>query len=57
LQYILFLQQIRQGSSGYEQQSTRFETVHFNPMNFCTSMCCASMLANTFGCPCFCCFC
>ena len=57
LQYILFLQQIRQGSSGYEQQSTQFETVHFNPLNFCTNMCCASWLASSFGCPCFCCFC
>lgn len=57
LQYILFLQQIRQGSGTYQQQSAQFETVHMNPMNLCTGMCCASMLANTFGCPLFCCFC
>ena len=56
LQYILFLQQIKQGSGGYEQESARFETVHFNPMNLCAGMCCASLMTQL-GCPLFCCFC
>lgn len=57
LQYILFLQQIKQGSGSYQQQSTRFETVHFNPMNLCTGLCCASMLSQSCGFPCLFCFC
>lgn len=57
LQYILFLQQIKQGSGTYQQQSTQFETVHFNPMNLCTGLCCASMLSNYCGFPCWFCFC
>ena len=57
LQYILFLQQIKQGSTGYQQQSTNFETVHFNPMNLCAGMCCASMLSQSCGFPCMFCFC
>lgn len=57
LQYILFLQQLRQSTGEYQQQSTQFETVHFNPMNLCTGMCCASMLAQFCRFPCLCCFC
>lgn len=57
LQYILFLQQIKQGSGSYQQQSTQFETVHFNPMNLCTGLCCASVLSRYCGFPCLFCFC
>jgi len=57
LQYILFLQQIQQGTGNYQRNSTQFETVHFNPGGLCTSMCCFSMLANFCNFPCLCCFC
>ena len=57
LQFILFLQQIRQGNDDYRQQSTQFETVHFNPLNMCTGLCCASLLSQTCGFPCLFCFC
>ena len=57
LQYIFFLQQIRQGNDAYHQQSAQFETVHFNPLNLCTGMCCASLLSQTCGFPCLFCFC
>ena len=57
LQYILFLQQIKQGSGTYQHQSTQFETAHFNPMGLCASMCCASMMTQACGFPCWCCFC
>ena len=57
LQYLLFLQQIQQGNGTYQQQSTRFETVHFNPMNMCAPFCCASMMSQFCGFPCFFCFC
>ena len=56
LQYILFLQQIKQGSGEYHHKSSQFETVHFNPMNLCAGMCCASLLTQL-GFPCLCCFC
>ena len=57
LQYLLFLQQIQQGSGNYQHQSTQFETVHFNPMNLCTTMCCASVMSQFCGFPCYFCFC
>lgn len=57
LQYLLFLQQIQQGSGEYQQQSTQFETVHFNPMNLCTTMCCASVMSQFCGFPCYFCCC
>lgn len=57
LQYLLFLQQMQQGSGTYHQQSTQFETVHFNPMNLCAGMCCASMMSQFCGFPCLFCFC
>lgn len=56
LQYRLFLQQLQQGSGNYQQQSAQFETVHFNPMNLCTGLCCASMMTQFCGFPyLFCC--
>lgn len=57
LQYRLFLQQIQQGTGGYQQQSTHYETVHFNPMNMCAGLCCASMMSRFCGFPCYFCFC
>ena len=57
LQYRLFLQQIQQGSGAYQQQSTNFETIHFNPMNMCTAMCCATIMSRFCGFPCYFCFC
>ena len=57
LQYLLFLQQLQQGSGNYQRQSAQFETVHFNPMNLCTTMCCASMMSQFCGFPCYFCCC
>ena len=57
LQYLLFLQQIQQGNTAYHQSSTNFETVHFNPMNLCAGMCCASMMSQICGFPCYFCCC
>jgi len=57
LQYLLFLQQIQQGSGTYQRQSMQFETVHFNPMNLCAGMCCASMVSQICGFPCYFCCC
>ncbi len=57
LQYLLFLQQLQQGTSSYGRQSTQFETVHFNPINLCTGMCCATMMSRFCGFPCWFCFC
>lgn len=57
LQYLLFLQQLQQGSGNYQHQSTQFETVHFNPVNLCTGMCCASMMSQFCGFPCYFCCC
>ena len=57
LQYLLFLQQMQQSNGTYRQQSTQFETVHFNPMNLCAGMCCASLMSQYCGFPCLFCFC
>jgi len=57
LQYRLFLQQLQQGTGTYQQQSAHFETVHFNPMNLCAGMCCASLMSQFCGFPCMFCFC
>ena len=57
LQYLMFLQQIRQGTGEYQHKSTQFETVHYTPMNLCAGMCCASLMTQLCGFPCFCCFC
>lgn len=57
LQYLLFLQQIQQGNTEYHHNTTQFETVHFNPLNMCAGMCCASMMSQFCGFPCYFCCC
>ena len=57
LQYVLFLQQIRQAGGEYRQRSNQFETINFNPGGLCTSLCCCSMMMNFCRFPCYFCWC
>lgn len=54
LQYLMFLQQLRQGSAGYQDSSVEFHTSHV-PGSFCAPFCLAQMCC-PYGLPfCFCC--
>lgn len=54
LQYLLFLQQLRQGSAGYQNSSVEFHSSHV-PGGFCAPFCLAQMCC-PYGLPfCFCC--
>lgn len=54
LQYLMFLQQLRQGSNGYQDASVEFHTSHV-PGGFCAPFCLAQMCYPC-GLPfCFCC--
>ena len=53
LQYRLFLQQLQQGSAGYQDSSVEFRTAHV-PGGLCASLCMAQMCC-PYGMPFFCC--
>ncbi len=57
LQYILFLQQLRESTGDYQRRSTQFETTTLNPGGLCSTMCCASMMASICRFPCCWCYC
>lgn len=57
LQYIFFLQQLRESTGNYQRRSTQFETVNLNPGGLCSTMCCASMMASFCRFPCCWCYC
>lgn len=55
LQYLLYLQQLQQGSEGYQNSSVEFRTAHV-PGSLCASLCLANMCCRPYGFPfCFCC--
>lgn len=54
LNYLLFLQQLQQGSTGYRDSSVEFRTAHV-PGSFCAPLCLANLCC-PYGMPfCFCC--
>lgn len=50
LQYLLFLQQLRQGSESYQTRQDQYTTVHMGGGNLCASLCIANLCMR------FCCF-
>lgn len=55
LQYLMFLQQLKQGSTGYQNSSVEFHASRV-PSGICAPFCLASLCCNPYALPfCFCC--